>query len=177
MIEKEINRAKRLYERHGESLSNDETLGELIASYRNAITTTQEVMEEVGVVKTCSVCARSGAGSCCFEGMEAWCDHILLLMNFVFGIQLPNAREIRGGCLFVGTHGCKLVARHSFCVNYLCPTLKDSLKTSSMGTLLSVSGDELFCGWELEQSIRKWLQTSQRSPRPTESPLETRGNY
>jgi phage anti-repressor protein len=27
-----------------------------------------------------------------------------------------------------------------------------------MKTLLSVSGDELYRGWELEKSIREWLQ-------------------
>ena len=158
MIEEEINRAKRLYESYGEALSNEDGLWELCERYRKAIVKTQEVMEEVGVVKTCSVCAREGTGSCCFQGVEEWYDHILLLMNFVFGIRTPDSREIAGSCFFVGSKGCKLFARHSFCVNYLCPNLKHLLETSHMETLLSVSGNELFCGWELEQSIHRWLR-------------------
>jgi hypothetical protein len=80
------------------------------------------------------------------------------------GIQLPEFREVPEGCLFVGSGGCKLLARHSFCVNFLCPSLIDLIKTPHVGTLLSVSGDELFRGWELEQSIRRWLQKSPLIP-------------
>lgn len=177
MIEEEINRAKSLYERHGQALTNQDGLGDLFMKYRNAITKTQEVMEQMSVVEGCTACACEGRGSCCFQGVEEWYDHVLLFMNLVLGRQIPESREIPGGCLFLGSRGCKLFARHSFCVNYLCPTLKDLIKTPHMGTLLSVSGDELFHGWELEQSIRKWLQKSLGSPRPAESPLETRGNY
>jgi hypothetical protein len=158
MIEEEINRAKRLYAHYGETLTTQEGLGALFDMYRKAIRKTQAVMQQLGVVETCSVCACKRSGSCCFQGVEEWYDHVLLLVNLVLGRQIPEFREVPGGCLFVGRRGCKLIARHSFCVNYLCPTLKDSKKTPPMKTLLSVSGDELYCGWELEKSIREWLQ-------------------
>jgi hypothetical protein len=157
MIEEEIIRAKRLYARYGEALTNHDGLGALFEMYRSAIRTTQEVMNQLGVVETCSVCACEGSGSCCFQGVEEWYDHVLLLINLVLGRQIPEFREVSIGCLFVGSRGCKLMARHSFCVNYICPSLKDSIKTTYMGKLLSVSGDELYCGWELEKSIREWL--------------------
>lgn len=177
MIEEEIDRAKRLYAHYGEALTKQNGLGALFDRYRNAIRKTQEVMSQLRVVEICSACACERSGSCCFQGVEEWYDHVLLLMNLVLGRQMPEFREVPGGCLFVGSRGCKLIARHSFCVNYLCPTLKDLIKTPHMGTLLSVSGDELFHGWELERTVRKWLQKSLGSPRPAESPLETRGNY
>ena len=167
MIEEEINRAKSLYERCGRALTNQDGLGDRFMRYRYAITKTQEVMEQMGVVEGCTACACEGRGSCCFQGVEEWYDHALLLMNLVLGIQLPEFREVPEGCVFVGSRGCKLLARHSFCVNYLCPSFRDLIKTPHMGTLLSVSGEELFCGWELEQAIRKWLQESdivQRRP-------------
>ena len=158
MIEQEITRAKRLYERHGQALTNQDGLGDLFVEYGNAITKTQEVMEQMGLFEGCTACAREGLGSCCFQGVEEWYDHILLFMNLVLSRQIPEVREVPGGCLFVGSRGCKLIARHAFCVNYLCPTLKDLIKTPRMGRLLSVSGDELLHGWELEKSIREWLK-------------------
>ena len=158
MIEEEIDRAKRLYTHYGEALINQDRLRVLFEVYLKAIRKTQNVMKQVRVAETCSVCACEGPGSCCFQGVEEWYDHVLLLINLVLDRKIPEFREIPGGCLFVGSSGCKLIARHSFCVNYLCPTLKDLMKIPLGETLLSVSGDELFCGWELEKSIREWLQ-------------------
>ncbi len=157
MIEEEIDRAKRLYAHYGEALIEQDGLGALLEKYRKAIGKTHEVMKQLCVVEACSVCARKGSGSCCFQGVEEWYDHVLLLINLVLGRQIPELREVPGGCLFVGSRGCKLIARHAFCVNYLCPPLKDSTRTPSVERLLSVSGDELFQGWELERAIRQWL--------------------
>ena len=162
MIHDEIHKAKRLYAQYGEALIDQEGLGTLFDMYRNAIRRTQEVMTQLRVVETCSACACERSGSCCFQGVEEWYDHVLLLMNRVLGRPIPEFREVPGGCLFVGSGGCKLIARHSFCVNYLCPTFKDLTKTPPMEKLLSVSGDELFQGWELEKSIREWLQHKRR---------------
>ena len=167
MIEQEINRAKRLYARYAEALTNQDGLGALFEMYRKAIRKTQEVMKQLRVVETCSVCACDRSGSCCFQGVEEWYDHVLLLINLVLGRQIPEVRELPGACLFVGSRGCKLIARHSFCVNYLCPNLKDLTKTPPMETLLSASGDELFHGWELEKSIREWLQHQGRETDPS----------
>ncbi len=160
MIEKEIDRAKWLYAHYGEVLTEQDGLGALFDRYRNAIGKTQEVMKHLRVVETCSACAREGSGSCCFQGVEEWYDQVLLLINLLLGGQIPELREVPGGCLFVGSSGCKLIARHSFCVNYLCPTLKESIKTPPIERLLSVSGEELFHGWELERAVRQWLQGS-----------------
>jgi hypothetical protein len=167
MIEQEINRAKRLYARYAEALTSQDGLGALFEMYRKAIRKTQEVMKQLRVVETCSVCACERSGSCCFQGVEEWYDHVLLLINLVLGRQIPEVRELPGACLFVGSRGCKLIARHSFCVNYLCPNLKDLTKTPPMERLLSASGDELFHGWELEKSIREWLQHQGRETDPT----------
>ncbi len=170
MIEEDINRAKRLYARYSEARTNQDGLGALFEMYGNAVRKTQEVMERLRVTEICSVCACEESGSCCFQGVEEWYDHILVFMNLVLGRQIPEFREVPGGCLFVGSRGCKLIARHSFCVNYLCPPLKNSIRTPPMERLLSVSGDELFQGWELERAVRQWLQGSPLLSSPGRSP-------
>jgi hypothetical protein len=170
MIEKEIDRAKWLCAHYGEALTKQDGLGALLDMYRNAIRKTQEVMKQLRVVETCSACACEAPGSCCFQGVEEWYDHVLLWINLILGRQMPEFREVLGGCLFVGSKGCKLIARHSFCVNYLCPPLEDSIRTPSKERLLSASGDELFLGWELERAVRQWLQRSPLLSSPGRSP-------
>ncbi len=43
------------------------------------------------------------------------------------------------------------------CVNYLCPNLAASMGEDEKRKLLSISGKELLCGWDLEKSLRSWL--------------------
>jgi hypothetical protein len=73
------------------------------------------------------------------------------------GGELPRFHQIAGHCLFVGNRGCRLIARYSFCVNYLCPRLKTHLGGSRVSEFLFAAGDELFKGWELERALLKWL--------------------
>jgi hypothetical protein len=97
--------------------------------------------------------------------VEEWYDPVLLLVNLLLGVQIPLSREVEDGCLFVGSGGCELAAKHSFCLNYLCPDLKAGLDADAEKRLLSVIGEELLQGWELELGIRSWLQRHDKKPR------------
>ena len=158
MIQKEIIQAKALYKRYGEEMGKDPHLGEYLSRYRFAIEQTHDAMREFGLARMCTVCAKGEGGSCCFPGVEEWDDHIILLINLVFGLEVPEEPEIPDGCLFVGPKGCKFLARNSFCVNYLCPTVKPLLKMSKVEELGFIAGKELSRGWELEKEIRSWLR-------------------
>lgn len=157
MIEKEIAKAKRLHDQYGEAMIHDDGLFDLVEKYRKAILSTQELMREVGITEACTVCAGEGDGSCCYQGVEAWYDHMLLFVNLLLGVEISVFRDVQGGCLFVGSNGCTLLARHSFCVNYLCPSLKGQLNRSQTEQLISGTGAELYLGWELERSIQNWI--------------------
>ena len=158
MVEEEIHMAKAFYGRYGKAMSRDKALMDLMGRYRKAIMDTQETMQEVDVLSSCAVCAHEKPGGCCFEGVEEWYDHVLLLINLMSGTDIPESRETPGGCLFVGNRGCRLLARHAFCINYLCPNLKTSLRPFQAENLVSITGLELHKGWELEQRIHKWLR-------------------
>jgi hypothetical protein len=158
MIRKEIIQAKALYRRYGEERARDPRLREYLNRYRFAIENTHGAMREFGLARMCTVCAGSRFGSCCFRGVEEWYDHIILLINLLFGVEVPEEVEIPGGCLFLGPAGCKFLARNSFCVNYLCPTVKPLLKMSKVKELGVIAGKELSRGWELEKEIRIWLR-------------------
>ena len=156
-IELEIKAAKQLYLQYEAIFKGEETLVEKIEKYRAAISKTYHQMERLDVLEACSSCAGRKSGSCCFNGVEEWYDATSLLINMFMGVDLQMHREVQDGCLFVGSNGCKLIARHSFCVNYLCPDLTGFLTEAERRALAAISGEELLLGWELEQSIRVWL--------------------
>ena len=159
MIDAEIVRAKTLHERFGDEMLNNHSLFGLMETYRKAIVNSHELMEEMNILNGCTECAENArAGSCCFQGIEEWYDHILLLINLMFGVAITTSHDILGGCLFVGEKGCTLLARHAFCVNYICPALKDSLTNFQREKLQFINGHELYSGWELEKSIRHWVR-------------------
>ena len=158
MIEKEIEKARRLYAAGQNDLSLQKGITGDLTRYRRAIALTYEQMGRAGVIQACSACAADSGGSCCFHGVEDWYDDVLLLINLLLGAALPEKREVPDGCFFVGGKGCRLVARHAFCVNYLCPVLNASLDPVERSRLLSISGVDLLCGWELEKTLRRWVR-------------------
>jgi hypothetical protein len=159
MNENEIRKAKALYRRYGEALLRDKHLAKLLRRYRSSIETTWETMRADGVVEICTVCSGRKAGSCCFKGAELWYDTVLLLINLLLGVELPDSRDISNGCRFVGDRGCRLLARYYFCINYLCPEIKESIEPSRQKNLMAVAGREIGCGLEVEEAVRRWINT------------------
>ena len=157
-VKKEIESARLLYAEYGRALSEDEQISRLLTRYKEAAIRTGEKMREIGIEKSCTECALDLDECCCFKGVEEKYDRIILLINLVMGVEIPESREIPGCCLFVGSRGCKMTARHYFCVHYLCPSLKALLGPSAVDDFQSVAGEELSCGWETEQAIRAWLK-------------------
>lgn len=157
-IKGKISRAKAMYRSSCTEILADRYLQQLLSHYRAAVRDTQQLMVESGVVDLCSVCASKAHGSCCAKGVEDWYDEWLLFINLLMGIEIESPREEANSCLFVGSNGCKLAARHSFCVNFLCPAICGSLGSVQTGKLLALSGTELYTGWILEQELRKWLK-------------------
>ena len=157
-IQRDIKRAKRLFLQFEGTLRGDANVAEKIEEYRAAISRTCHQMERMGVLAACSSCARNDSGSCCFNGVEEWYDAIPLLINLLMEVQLPVEREIEDGCLFVGSGGCRLIARNSFCVNYFCPDLLAVLAADKRRAFAAIAGEELLLGWELECSIRHRLE-------------------
>ena len=152
-----IDSARALYALYGDSILGNEIIADLLHTYKEDIGRTNRMMRHADIVATCSDCAKQGHGSCCMKDVEGWYDPILLMINLLMGVKISDSREIAGHCLFLGKSGCKLTARYFFCVNYLCPRLKSLLGQARAQEFISVAGRELFSGWTVEQSLRKWL--------------------
>ena len=156
-FERNIDRAKTRFALYGRTMLADEHFQGLVAEYRRAIQSTQQVMQELSLISICGNCAAQEHGSCCAKEVEDWYDDWLLFLNLLMGVEIDYGREAPGHCQFVGPRGCKLAARHSFCGNFLCPEIVASLKPGDKQSLLAACGTELSTGWNLERQARVWL--------------------
>ncbi len=156
-IRDKILLAEAFHRRYGETICTAAPLKGLVEDYARAAKQTWRLMEDMKFPGTCGECASRDTGSCCFEGVEEWYDAVLLLINLLLGASLPESREIKGHCFFVGTQGCKLRARDAFCVNFLCPELRARLGQRRVSLFNRTAGDELYRGWKLERAVRRSL--------------------
>jgi len=153
-----IDQAYVLYDRYAGDLAREKTFTDLLDAYSEAISRTQERMRTLGVVAACARCDSQPSGSCCFKGVEGWYEPEILLINRLMNVSIPRRPAAEGQCLFLGERGCRLKARHSFCVNFLCPTVREVLGPSGTAELLAVAGRELLLGLEAETFLRRWLR-------------------
>jgi len=166
MIHKEIEKATDLFKKYKRALLEDPHMVSLIIQYKESIQKSHLTMKEIGVIEACSSCARVKTSGCCFSGVEDWYDCYLLLINLLLGRELPVKTDFSESCLFVGENGCKLMARHSFCVNFLCPDLLEGFASAQRKNLSTAVGAELQAGWELENALRNWMKSAVEFTKP-----------
>jgi len=157
MIRDEIENATHLYRKYRAPILKDPIIAPLINRYKEILEKSSLVMEELGISAACASCAGRNTSGCCFSGVEEWYDCYILLINLLLNAELPVKADFADSCLFVGEKGCKLKARHSFCVNFMCPDLQKSLAPAGSHVLLNTIGMELQTGWELERYLRDWI--------------------
>ncbi|MHC1729986.1 MAG: hypothetical protein AB9866_28975 [Syntrophobacteraceae bacterium] len=160
-LKSEIDRAIAMSLLLGPACLRDERIGDQVRRYRESILQTDAMMLEMGVVEACSRCANS-KGSCCFTEMGESYGFLQLFVNLLLGSTLPEQADFSGTCHFVGNRGCKLQARHSFCLNYFCPDLKELLGEQEIMKIQRKVGEQLLIGWELERTLSGWLTDANR---------------
>ncbi len=166
---KSMENALLLNERFGPTCLNDPETGRLLRNLRELICRTDSAMLQSGAASACTECAAS-KGSCCFREMGESYGSIGLFVNLLLGSALPEKTDFPASCHFVGDKGCKLQARQSFCLNYFCPDLKNSLEEQTILRIQQQVGELLIAGWELERALRRRIadtEKSERSRRPS----------
>jgi hypothetical protein len=153
----DMEKALRLSDRFGPACLNDPESGRLLRKLRDLIRRTDSVMLQSGVVSACTRCAASGKGSCCFREMGESYGFMGLFVNLLLGSVIPDKADFPGSCHFLGDNGCKLQARQSFCLNYFCPDLKNSLGEETILWTRQKAGEQLLAGWELERALARYM--------------------
>ncbi len=149
--------AKRLYDSIGKQLLSDTHVSNLLKKYKECIYKTWEAMQKAGVVRECTRCALQDGGSCCGSGIENKFDVINLLINLLYGVNIPEKPFDPTGCWFLGENGCLIFARHVICVNFMCKRLYSVLNEEDIKKVQKAMEKETEAAFILEEYIKVWL--------------------
>ena len=111
-----------------------------------------------GIVELCRECEEKEGGSCCGAGLEKQYSGMLLLINRLLGVTLPNQREEPSSCFFLSSSGCRLVARHVLCINYVCNKITSRIKPDQMAALRKAEGEEILLLFQVNEKLRKLMK-------------------
>ncbi len=159
MIERRIKRAREIVE----MISFDEIKDDL-KELEKAIENTWNYMRKIGVTEICRRCAEE-TGSCCRDWVEDEVDEIMIAMNMLMGVKIPEKRFKEGYCYFLGENGCILKVRPTLCVSYLCEEITKRISLEEEKKLQEIAGKELELGFIIREKILKMVSAyfSERS--------------
>ena len=152
-IEQKIVWAQECLHDIGDLLLEDASVGALLRHLKQAIGQSHEEMAASGIVEICGDCDRHEGGSCCGKGLEDHYSGILLLINLLLGVQPPKTRHDPSSCFFLGQDGCRLLARHVICVNYVCHRITHCVDPQMLSGLREKEGRELECLFRLNERV------------------------
>lgn len=157
-IKDKIKMAFDLYDLWGEHLKREPQTLDLLEKLEGYLENSRKAMLELGIVETCKHCDEEDGGSCCGAGLENKFDSLLLLMNLLLGVSLPEYHHRSDSCYFLSDKGCVLKIRLVLCVDYLCPKIMSALSHDKVIRLQNISGDELLTGFKLYDAIKKFIR-------------------
>ena len=157
-IEEKITWAANCFEANKKKLFGDNKTKELLARLKDAITASREEMKYTGVVEECRHCEEKDGGACCGAGIENRYSGILLLINLLLGVDLPEYPCKTGSCYFLSAEGCSLMARQVICVNYICNKITDKIGPEKLACLREKEGRELDLLFLLNERIKAVLK-------------------
>jgi len=160
-IAEQIQKAKDLFTIYGNDIILDIKCSSLLKELNSAIEDSWKLMKELGVVDICSACAGKKTGGCCHFGIETCYTNMLILMNILLGVKIPEQRKLENNCLFVGEHGCRLKARFKTCIHHLCPEILNSLSDYDLFRLRATTRYEIKVCSQAESAIRDWIRENQ----------------
>jgi hypothetical protein len=156
-IQGKIALARDLLDAWGAELREQGPVRDSLERLRACIEASREVMAEIGLVDECRRCEELEGGSCCGSGIENRYTEVLLLINLLLGVPLPEGAGRPKSCFFLGQTGCTLFARHVLCVNYLCASLRERFTPAQLSRLQDASGEELETEFRLYETIKQFL--------------------
>ena len=82
---------------------------------------------------------------------------MIIFVNLLLGVKVPEERKLEKSCLFVGEHGCRIKARFKTCIHHLCPAIINSLSDYDLFRLRAITSHEIKVGIQTESAIRGWI--------------------
>jgi hypothetical protein len=135
-------------------LLGDPEVSSLLERLHRAIRDSRCKMAELGIGGLCKACEEEEGGSCCGAGLEKHFSGTLLLINFLLGVNIPTRRMDPASCFFLSRNGCRLLARHVICVNYLCAKITARIPAFEIACLRELEGAELDLLFVLHERVK-----------------------
>lgn len=157
-IAEQIQRAKEHYSLYGRDILQDERCSSLLKELNIAVEDSWKLMKELGVIDICSACAYEKPGGCCHYGIETCYTDMIILMNLLLGVKVPEQRTLDNNCLFVNENGCQLKARFKTCIHHLCPKIFNHLGEYAIFRLRALTAYEIRIGLQTESAVRDWIR-------------------
>jgi hypothetical protein len=157
-IEEKMAWAKATFLSERNRLLADRNLVELLEALKAAIHRSHENMLRTGIVDLCRDCEEKEGGSCCGAGLEKHYSGILLLINLLLGVALPQHREDPSSCFFLSSTGCRLLARHVLCINYVCDKITSRIKPDQLVALREAEGTEILLLFQVNEKLKKLVK-------------------
>ncbi len=152
-----IIKAAELKEHIGDNLFKKDEFAYMINELKGLISSTRRERYESGMTEICADCGTSGK-DCCGKGIEFKYSKELLIINMLMGAEIPSKRLSEISCYFLTEKGCSLLARHVFCINFLCQKIRDKISFERLKKLQELEGRELELSFRLEEFIKKHLK-------------------
>jgi hypothetical protein len=157
-IHEKIAWARDCFVHAGDRMLEDPEIAGLLNRLRDAISDSRRAMAESGIANECMHCERHEGGSCCGADLENKYSGILLLINLLLGNEIPIGKTAPSNCHFLGEGGCRLLARHVICINYLCKKITNRIDPEKIAILREAEGRELDLLFLLNERIIKRLR-------------------
>lgn len=150
--------ARNCLRERGHELGEDEEIASLLRRLKAAISLSRDELIRSGVSALCRDCEEHEGGSCCGAGLENHYSSTLLLVNLLLGADIPSCGLGTSSCLFLGEEGCRLLARHVICINFICTKITDHVDPSKISTLREKEGEEVRLLFLLHERIKSVLR-------------------
>jgi len=154
-VEEKIAWAEAFFDRKRSRLLEDPSLAELLEALMNTVRRSHERMLHAGIVDLCRDCEEKEGGSCCGAGLEKHYSGILLFINLLLGVTLPQQREEPSSCFFLSSSGCRLLARHVLCINYVCHKITSRIEPDQLAALREAEGREILLHFQVNEKLKK----------------------
>ena len=150
--------ANNCFDQERSRLLEDRSLAERLEALKNAVGRSRERMLCTGIMDLCRDCEEKEGGSCCGAGLEKHYSGILLLINRLLGVTLPQQREEPSSCFFLSSSGCRLLARHVLCINYVCNKITSKIKPDHLVALREAEGTEILLLFQVNEKLKKLVK-------------------
>ncbi len=157
-VDAKIDWANDCFDRERSRLLEDQRLEDLLEALKNAVDRSRDEMLRTGIVGLCRECEEKEGGSCCGAGLEKHYSGVLLLINRLLGVALPHQREEPSSCFFLSSTGCRLVARHVLCINYVCNKITSRIKPDQLAALREAEGEEILLLFQVNEKMKRWMR-------------------